>query len=72
MMTSPNGNGVIVIGGYNDSLGEDSNLIFEIKSGSNSWTQLKLKLQYARVNHVSIPFPGVLYHTVPLYCTPKL
>ena len=55
MVTSPNGNGVVIIGGYDDILGEDSNLIFEMKGDLTMWRKMKQSLHFPRVNHVAIP-----------------
>ena len=58
MATSPDGNGVILVGGrspltyYLDS-------ILELKADGQgwvgAWTTLSTKLQYARANHIIIP-----------------
>ena len=56
MVTSADGHGVIVMGGYNDSSGEDSNEMFEVKDiNFGTWALLPQKLHYARVNHLAIP-----------------
>ena len=56
MVTSADGHGVIVMGGYNDSSGEDSNEMFELKDiNFGHWALLPQKLHYARVNHLAIP-----------------
>ena len=58
MAPSPDGNGVILVGGKNSQgLYEDS--ILELKADSQgwvgSWTTLTTKLQYARSSHIVIP-----------------
>ena len=54
MATSPDGNGVILVGGYNNL---DS--ILELKADGQgwvgAWTTLSTKLQYARYAHIIIP-----------------
>ena len=55
MVTAPNGNGVVIIGGYDDILGEDSNLIFEMKGDLTTWSKIEQALHFPRVNHVAIP-----------------
>ena len=55
MATSPDGNGVVLFGGYYGA--EDA--ILELKSdgqgGVGTWTTLTAKLQYGRYYHVVIP-----------------
>ena len=57
MAPSPDGNGVILIGGY--SSGNILDTIFELKADGQgwvgSWTTLSTKLQYARESHLVIP-----------------
>ena len=58
MASSPDGNGVILVGGQSPStINLDS--IFELKSDGNgwvgAWTTLTTTLQYARRNHIVIP-----------------
>ena len=52
MVTSPDGNGVLMVGG-SDGLGMDG--ILELKSDNQgwvgTWTTLSAKLQYGRYNH---------------------
>ena len=61
MASSPDGNGVILFGGYRSSTGTFKILdsILELKSDGEgwlgSWTILTAKLQYARYRHVVIP-----------------
>ena len=68
MVTSPTGNGVIVIGGKTDSgRGSRSNEMYEMSEGKTTdpffplqWKKLDQKLQYGRVNHMAIPIPEEL------------
>ena len=57
MAPSPDGNGVILVGGESSSGTLDS--IFELKADGQgwvgSWTTLTTKLQYARSGHIVIP-----------------
>lgn len=59
MTTSPDGNGVILVGGYKYSSGVSSDSILELKADGQgwvgAWTTLSTKLQYARGQHVVIP-----------------
>ena len=54
MSTSPDGNGVILVGG-----GNSLDSILELKADGQgwvgAWTTLSTKLQYARWSHVVIP-----------------
>ena len=54
MATSPDGNGVILVGGYNNL---DS--ILELKADGQgwvgAWTTLSTKLQYPRYGHIIFP-----------------
>ena len=56
METTPDGNGVLLFGGYS---GVYLNEILLLKSDGNgwvgSWTILEAKLQYGRFDHVIIP-----------------
>ena len=67
MVTSPDGNGIILIGGQYISYTNpfDHNItanILELRRDTNgwasSWTTMKQKLKYARVLHVAIPIPN--------------
>ena len=53
MSTSPDGNGVILVGGLN------SDSILELKADGQgwvgAWTTLSTKLQYGRSSHIVIP-----------------
>ena len=57
MAPSPDGNGVILIGGY--SWPDRLDTILELKADGQgwvgSWTTLSTKLQYARRDHLVIP-----------------
>ena len=57
MATSPDGHGVILVGGYSSGTTLDS--ILELKADGQgwvgTWTTLSTKLQYARENHIVIP-----------------
>ena len=54
MVTSPDGQGVMVIGGYNEDE-DDHSSIYELRGNPLRWTLLKQKLKYPRKWHVSIP-----------------
>ena len=58
MATSPDGNGVILVGGE-DSSYNNLDSILELKADGQgwvgAWTTLTTKLQYARDNHIIIP-----------------
>ena len=62
MVTSPDGNGIILLGGYQDS--SPSAKILELRRDTNgwvrAWTTLKQKLKFARHLHVAIPVPNEL------------
>ena len=62
MTTSPDGNGVILVGGV-DSSWNNLDSILELKADGQgwvgSWTTITTKLQYARNRHIVIP---VLMH----------
>ena len=57
MTTSPDGNGVILVGGRKSGATIDS--ILELKADGQgwvgAWTTLSTKLQYARYKHIIIP-----------------
>ena len=59
MASSPDGNGVLLFGGYTYSTGNYLDSILELKSDGQgwvgSWTILTTKLQYPREWHVVIP-----------------
>ena len=55
MVCSPNGDGVIVIGGWNSEIGKDSVEVLELKTDSNEWQMLETKLQFGRRFHVALP-----------------
>ena len=59
MSTSPDGNGVILVGGSISSYPYYSDSILELKADGQgwvgAWTTLSTKLQYARQDHIIIP-----------------
>ena len=59
MASSPDGNGVLLFGGYTYSTSDNLDSILELKSDGQgwvgSWTILTTKLQYPRYYHVVIP-----------------
>ena len=59
MATSPDGNGVILVGGYSSSGWTYSDSILALKADGQgwvgAWTTLTTKLQYARKYHIIIP-----------------
>ena len=59
MASSPDGNGVILFGGYSSSLQNSLTSILELRSDGKgwvgSWTTLTAKLKYPRFYHVVIP-----------------
>ena len=62
MVTSPDGNGIILIGGQTSESWNITAKILELRRDTNgwasSWTTMKQKLKYARVLHVAIPIPN--------------
>ena len=62
MVTSPDGNGIILIGGQTGESWNITAKILELRRHSNgwasSWTTMKQKLKYARHLHVAIPIPN--------------
>ena len=63
MVTSPDGNGIILIGGFRDRVGRLAKIL-ELRRDTNgwasSWTTMKQKLKYSRNLHVAIPVPNEL------------
>merc|ERR1711915_1022359 len=63
MATTPDGNGVILVGGHKYSSGESKytilDSILELKANGQgwvgTWTTLSTKLQYRRYDHIVIP-----------------
>ena len=60
MATTPDGNGVILVGGKSSEIPpEYSDSILELKADGQgwvgAWTTLSTKLQYARAYHIIIP-----------------
>ena len=52
MVTSPDGGGVMIIGGYT---GSKSPKILELRAGGSSWQERAQKLDDGRDKHVVIP-----------------
>ena len=61
MVTSPCDNGVILIGGRNQSLHEISDSVIELRYDSKEWKLLDQKLQNPRCHHIAIPAPMSLF-----------
>ena len=59
MVTSPTGKGVIVMGGYTDSIGQYSKAMFEL-SQSMEWTRLQQTFQIEHFMPLAIPIPDEL------------
>ena len=70
MISSPNENGVIIIGGYIgrtfDEIKEDptndeepSHYLIELNGDTMEWTILDQKLERGRHSHIAIPIPYV-------------
>ena len=59
MVTNPEGNGVVLSGGYNWSKWNTSNVMLELKVVDNhlKWVKLPLELTDARSRHLCIPVP---------------
>ena len=58
MVTSPNQNGVIIIGGISENISNPLKSLFELHfdhEGKMAWTKLDQELNYPRAFHVSIP-----------------
>ena len=59
MLTSPDGKGVILVGGWTQSSPYHLDSILELKADGQgwvgAWTTLSTKLQYARAYHIIIP-----------------
>ena len=60
MLTSPSGDGVIIIGGFNASYRAYSEAILEWKYRSKSWVILNQKLQFPRELFVAMYIPSEL------------
>merc|ERR1719433_1030254 len=65
MVTSPDGGGVLLFGGYNYDYYDDENYpynvdnmdnILELRYGSDKWTILSQRMKPRRQSHVVIPF----------------
>ena len=60
MVTSPDGGGVMIIGGYNATGYKTSGKILELRAGGSGiidWQEVDAELENARYNHVVIPVP---------------
>ena len=57
MATSPDGEGVILFGGWNANIKAEEDTLLKLDYGSNKWTPLTQKLKLPRVSHVVIPIP---------------
>ena len=53
MAESPDGRGVLLLGGDSKTSYEDR--ILELRAGANSWIILNITLQYGRSSHIVIP-----------------
>ena len=59
MVTSPDGRGVMIIGGYDDTNNKYSGKILELRAGGSGiidWQEVD-ELENARKGHVVIPVP---------------
>ena len=56
MVTLPDGEGVMIIGGYTSS-NHNSPKILELRAGGSSWQEVEQELDNGRRNHVVIPVP---------------
>ena len=56
MVTSPSGQGVILIGGFDFSMGKQLDTVIEL-TASMKWKTLEQKLKYPRDRHVTLPIP---------------
>ena len=56
MVTSPDGGGVMIIGGYTSS-NSKSPKILELRAGDSSWQEHDQELDNGRRRHVVIPVP---------------
>ena len=61
MVTSPTGKGVIVMGGFTDSIGTKSKVMFELTQ-SMQWTRLDQTLQIDHLAPLAIPVPDELVY----------
>ena len=67
MVTSTDGEGVIVVGGYTQHMiarERFSNLLFQLRAGKNYWIEMQQKLKYGRKDHVVIPLPRSLSNVI--------
>ena len=54
LITSPDGNGAILVGGFNAKTGQSSNELLEFRQ-STGWTTLSQKLRYGRQFQIVVP-----------------
>ena len=60
MVTSPDGGGVMIIGGYDETNKKRSGKILELRAGGSGiidWQEVDAELENARYGHVVIPVP---------------
>ena len=60
MVTSPDGRGVMIIGGYDDTNNKVSGKILELRAGGSGiidWQEVDAELENGRYGHVVIPVP---------------
>ena len=55
MITNPEGNGLILVGGWNANIGKPSNIILELKNNESTWEKLKATLHFGRQYPLIIP-----------------
>ena len=60
MVTSPSGEGVIIIGGWNENTKKYSKALLELKGSPLEWVPLKQTLRYRRKDHVAVAIPREL------------
>ena len=60
MVTSPDGGGVMIIGGYDSTNSKRSGKILELRAGGSGiidWQEIDVELENGRNGHVVIPVP---------------
>ena len=60
MVTSPNGKGVVLVGGYDATHMKYSSDLLELKQSSEEWIVLEQQLQYPRFRHLAFSIPSDL------------
>ena len=65
MVSSPSGQGVVVIGGYNHNEFKYSNNFLELHSSQMKWIKLQQTLQYARSHHIVFAIPNDFTNILP-------